>query len=187
MQRWIWIGFGVLLVAAVLVVVVPSPAPRTTAAAIPESPSAQPDGGADSGAEGDAGKADARPDSGPASMAFNTFPDGGSVPKLPASAPSQVRFGVILFAYQGAQYARDDAPTKAAALQKARKVLPAAMQDFREAVKRGDPGSAADAGQMPRGVLEPAVEYVLFTMAPDTVHEEPVDTPRGFWILRRSK
>jgi parvulin-like peptidyl-prolyl isomerase len=72
-------------------------------------------------------------------------------------------------------------------MQKAREALPAAKTDFQEAVKKGDPGSAADAGHMPRGVLEPAVEYVLFTMAPDTVHEEPVDTPRGFWILRRLK
>ena len=32
---------------------------------------------------------------------------------------------------------------------------------------------------MPRGMLEPAPEYVLFSLPKDGV-SEPVDTPRGF-------
>jgi hypothetical protein len=33
-------------------------------------------------------------------------------------------------------------------------------------------------------VLEPEVEWSLFTLAPGEVGE-PVDTPRGYWIPRR--
>jgi hypothetical protein len=40
---------------------------------------------------------------------------------------------------------------------------------------------------MPRGVLEPGVEYVLFTLKKGEVYGEPIDTPRGYWILRRSE
>jgi parvulin-like peptidyl-prolyl isomerase len=41
-----------------------------------------------------------------------------------------------------------------------------------------------DAGTIPRGVLEPTVEYALFTLKPGDV-SDPIDTPRGFWIVRR--
>ena len=33
-------------------------------------------------------------------------------------------------------------------------------------------------------MLELGVEYALFTLAPGQV-SEPVDTPRGFWIMKR--
>jgi len=36
---------------------------------------------------------------------------------------------------------------------------------------------------MPRGVLEPAPEYVLFTTVPGDVGG-PVDTPTGYWIVK---
>jgi hypothetical protein len=38
---------------------------------------------------------------------------------------------------------------------------------------------------MHRGILEPAVEYLLFTLPKGTVYAEPIDTPRGYWIVRR--
>jgi parvulin-like peptidyl-prolyl isomerase len=41
-----------------------------------------------------------------------------------------------------------------------------------------------DAGRIPRGVLEPAAEYALFTLSPGAV-SDPVETPRGFWIVKR--
>ena len=49
---------------------------------------------------------------------------------------------------------------------------------------RGDSGSIEDLGRVPRGVLEPAPEYVLFTMPAGAV-SDPVDTPRGYWIVKR--
>ena len=41
-----------------------------------------------------------------------------------------------------------------------------------------------NAGRMPRGMLEPAPEFVLFSLPKDGV-SDPVDTPRGYWIVRR--
>ena len=64
--------------------------------------------------------------------------------------------------------------------------MAAAQQDFAEAVKKGDRGSTTDAGRIPRGVLEPYLEYVLFTLEKAKVHPEPLDTPRGYWIVRRT-
>ena len=45
-------------------------------------------------------------------------------------------------------------------------------------------GMKGTAGRIPRGMLEPAPEYVLFSLPKDGV-SEPVDTPRGFWIVHR--
>ena len=45
---------------------------------------------------------------------------------------------------------------------------------------------AADAGHVPRDVLEPAVEYLLFTLPKKELCPEPIDTPRGYWIVRRN-
>jgi parvulin-like peptidyl-prolyl isomerase len=116
---------------------------------------------------------------------WDTLPDGRHVPELPASAPSTVSFGVVLFTYAGAQAAPDSARTKEAAKQRAESAIEEAKRDFKAAVAKGDRGSTADAGRIPRGVLEPAVEYVLFTLEKGAVHSEPVDTPRGYWVVRR--
>jgi hypothetical protein len=107
------------------------------------------------------------------------------VAALPVNAPKTVTFGVILVSYQGAQGAPDNAPPKPAALERARTLLVEARSDFAATAAKGDPGSTADAGRLPRGVLEPAVEYALFTLEPDSVHAEPLDTPRGYWIVKR--
>lgn len=109
--------------------------------------------------------------------------DGGK--PLPAGAPGTVSFGVVLFTYQGVQFAPTGARTKQEALEKAKAVVEEASKDFAEAVKKGDRGSTADAGRIPRGVLEPEIESVLFTLDKGTVHPEPIDTPRGFWVVRR--
>jgi hypothetical protein len=110
---------------------------------------------------------------------------GGEVPALPGSAPKQVTFGVVLFAYAGAQGAPQGAPSKQAALERAQSVLPKAVSDFAEASKHGDSGSVANAGRISRGILEPALEYALFTLPKGQVFPEPIDTPRGYWLLRR--
>jgi len=126
-------------------------------------------------------------DDGPPDSEAEERPNGGPVPKLPADAPSSVRFGVILFRYRGAQYAGGEARSKPEALALAEATLKEAEKDFEEAVKKGDPGSTGDAGRLPRGILEAPIEYVLFTMQPGTVYREPVDTPRGYWVVRRNK
>ncbi|MDW8247854.1 MAG: hypothetical protein RMJ98_00950 [Myxococcales bacterium] len=103
---------------------------------------------------------------------------------LPANAPKSVRFGVVLVQYRGAQFAPEDAPYKPDALQRARQLAELARKDFKAAVRQGDPGSVEDAGRMVRGILEPAPEVELFSLAPGAVGG-PIDTPRGYWIVRR--
>ena len=61
-----------------------------------------------------------------------------------------------------------------------------AKHDFAAAVSKGDRGSTADAGRIPRGVLEPPIEYVLFMLDKGAVHPTLIDTPRGYWIVRRN-
>ena len=126
-------------------------------------------------------------DDGPPDSTAEELPGGEPAPKLPADAPSSVRFGVILFRYRGAQYAGGETRSKPEALALAEATLKEAEKDFAEAVKKGDPGSTGDAGRLPRGILEAPIEYVLFTMQPGTVYREPVDTPRGYWVVRRNK
>ncbi len=122
----------------------------------------------------------------PFTEGFETFPDGGKVPELPDSAPTDVSFGVVQFAYQGAQFSAADSRTKDQAKQKAEATLELARHDFAAAVSKGDRGSTADAGRIPRGVLEPPIEYVLFMLDKGTVSPNIIDTPRGYWILRRN-
>jgi hypothetical protein len=118
---------------------------------------------------------------------FENFPDGGKVPELPASAPARIGFGAVIFAYQGAQGAPRDARSKEDAKKKATEAIELAQKDFSAAVAKGDHGSTTDAGRLPRGVIEPPIEYVLFTLEKGKVHPEPIDTPRGYWVVRRNE
>jgi PPIC-type PPIASE domain len=117
-----------------------------------------------------------------------TLPDGTPVPALPVSVPRQIRFGVVLVSYAGAQPSagggRPAARSKGEAKALADKLVGAAQQDFHAAVQQGDTGSADDIGQVKVGILEPAPEYVLFTLPVNGV-SGPVDTPRGYWIVKR--
>jgi parvulin-like peptidyl-prolyl isomerase len=122
-----------------------------------------------------------------ATAGFETLPDGGKVPELPASAPARIGFGAVIFAYQGAQGAPRDARSKEEARKKATEALELAQKDFAAAVAKGDHGSTTDAGRLPRGVIEPPIEYVLFTLEKGKVHPEPIDTPRGYWVVRRNE
>ena len=144
---------------------------RPTASALPPAP--------DGGAPEDAGVV-------AFTEGFESFPDGGKVPDLPDSAPQEVSFGVVQFAYQGAQFAGSDARAKEVARQKATEILELAKHDFVAAVAKGDRGSTSDAGRIPRGVLEPPIEYVLFMLNKGTLNPAVIDTPRGFWIIRRN-
>jgi hypothetical protein len=118
---------------------------------------------------------------------YSVLPDGRPVPELPASAPKSCGFGAVLFTFEGVQLAPRNPRGKEEARQLAKALLPEAEQDFAQAVKKGDPGSMADAGSITRGVLERSVEYQLFTLEKGKVYPEPIETPRGFWILRRTR
>lgn len=106
--------------------------------------------------------------------------------ELPPGSPKQVRFGVVLVQYRGAQGAPAGMRSKDDALALARTLAEQAKTDFHGAVAKGDPGSTDDAGRMPRGMLEPETEYVLFTLDKGGT-SDPIDTPRGYWIVRRSE
>jgi hypothetical protein len=179
MQRWMILVLAGVLTAAVAFVALKSrpttPAAPVTSAAPPSSASAAQTAPAveppkDEGSLGD-------------------FPDTDEARRpavpLPENAPKEVGFGVVLFTYAGAEFAPKTARSKAQALDLAKQAVPFAQQNFQEAVKRGDPGSTDDAGHIPRGVLEPHVEYALFTLEKSAVYGEPLDTPRGYWIVRR--
>jgi hypothetical protein len=134
-----------------------------------------------------------------------TLLDGTRVPGLPLGVPREVHFGVVLVSYAGAQPSagggRPATRSKADARTLADKLAALARQDFHAAVQQGDPGSADDVGRVKVGVLEPAPEYVLFTLRlggpPANASDDagaaivssdvggPVDTPRGFWIVKR--
>ena len=188
MQRWTFAAFGALFAAAIVVVllqargpaVVPTPAESASAQPSATPPPAPPV--TDAGAEATGPSAGRSIDAG----AFDLLPNGKPVPPLPATAPKSVGFGAILFAYKGAQSAPKSAPSRREARERAEKLIELAQKDFDDAVKHGDPGSTADAGHIPRGVLEPAAQYILFTLPKRHVYEKPIDTPRGYWIVRRN-
>jgi parvulin-like peptidyl-prolyl isomerase len=91
---------------------------------------------------------------------------------------------VILVQYRGSQGAPANARPRDAALALAQQIAEEAKQDFKAALAKGDKGSTEDLGFIPRGVLEPAPEFELFSLPKGGVGG-PVDTPRGFWIVRR--
>jgi len=197
MQRTTSVTVGLLFVAAIAALAVlglrPKKVPEPTPAAKPSvtalvTPSAAPSASAAAPKE-----LPSDPEAAPASgegvvtEGFENFPDGGKVPELPASAPTRVGFGAVVFAYRGAQNAPSDARSKDEAKKKALETVELAQKDFAAAVAKGDKGSTTDAGHIPRGVIEPPIEYVLFTLEKGKVHPEPIDTPRGYWVVRRNE
>ena len=111
--------------------------------------------------------------------------DGTPVAPLVKGAPRHVRFGVVLVSYEGAEGAPDKgARHRSDALSLATRLADEARQDFRGTVQRGDNGSADDVGEVDRGVLEPGSEAVLFALPVGGV-SGVIDTPRGFWIVKR--
>jgi hypothetical protein len=199
MQRWTAVLFGALIAGFIVLVVTErggglrpgsataadagsdaagDAAPAATAAVdageptdadAPDDPSAVPPGEPSLTATSDAG---------------GTLLSGEAPPALGPEAPKSVVFGVILIQYKGAQGAPTKARSREDALALAKQLAVEAKEDFKAAVAKGDKGSMENAGRMPRGMLEPAPEYVLFSLAKDGV-SDPVDTPRGFWIARR--
>jgi len=181
MQKWTALLFVVLVLGAVGVVVragmqrnaKSTAEPVATAAASASTP---PDAG-----PADAGTPEPSDAEAPADQDPTTQTDAGGTlllngdapPALAAEAPKSVVFGVILVQYKGAQ----GAPTNARSMEEAQK-------DFKAAVAKGDKVSMENAGRLPRGILEPAPEFELFSLAKGGV-SQPVDTPRGYWIVTR--
>jgi hypothetical protein len=202
MQRWVTRLVGLAVVAFAIWLVArdfhppraigrdPSPAPHDAgdgeAAAFAL-------GGGDAGPPDDSGPllladllaAGPRSDAGSGAILL----DGSPVPPLPLNAPRQVRFGVVLVSYAGAQpsaaaTSHPASRSRAEARTTADSLAAVAAQDFHAAVAQGDTGSADDVGHVKLGVLEPAPEYVLFSLPVDGVGG-PIETPRGFWIVKR--
>jgi hypothetical protein len=107
--------------------------------------------------------------------------DGGA---LPSGAPRTVRLGVVLVQYVGAEGASRSARAKPDALAHAQELATQAHADWRAAVKAGDSGSSEDIGRIPRGVLDAHTEVAVFSLAKDEI-SEPLETPRGYWIVKR--
>jgi hypothetical protein len=183
MQRWLTLLLGVFAVGLAVVIAYRSTNDHSlgTSDKSGETRDAQPPAvdASDGGTSGETGSADPFA-TGPGSH----LPDGRSAPPLPDGAPRQVRIGVVIVAYAGAQGVPPGMRSKREALEIATKLAVDARNDFHSAVVRGDNGSADDVGHIPRGVLELGTEYVIFTMPVRTV-SELLETPRGYWIVKR--
>lgn len=208
MQRWTAFLFAALTATFVVAVVVARGDHRSPVAAADAGTDAPSDAARDGAGEardaGDALDGEAPDDPAlaagpngeplllPTTDAGATLLSGEPAPALAAEAPKSVVFGVILVQYKGAQGAAPSARSREAALELAKQIAVEAKDDFKGAVAKvrssgakGDKdGSMENAGRIPRGMLEPAPEYVLFSLPKDGV-SEPVDTPRGFWIVHR--
>jgi hypothetical protein len=206
MQRWATTIVGFLAVALAIWLVARSYSPPTPIGHDPNAHAGDAGKGESSApmfALGEAGASSTGDDAGPLLLSDLVpaeterrpdagvgvaMPDGTPVPMLSLDAPREVRFGVVFVSYAGAQpsvaggkpVSRSRADAKALAA----KLLATAQQDFHAAVQQGDAGSSDDVGRVRRGVLEPAPEYVLFTLPVNAIGG-PVDTPRGYWIVKR--
>lgn len=101
-----------------------------------------------------------------------------------ASLPKSVRLGVVLVQFVGAEGAANPARSKKDALALATRLLDVAKTDFKQALREGDSGSSEDIGRIPRGVLDPATEGAVFRLTSGQV-SEILETPRGYWIVKR--
>jgi hypothetical protein len=196
MQRWVSVllGVGVVVIAVLLAagglpnrrhVATPLDADTLEAATVVASGADSDSGGAPS--VGAPGVVEAGPGA-PVELRTGIgmrMPDGTPVPPLP-DKPSRLHFGVVLVTYAGAQGAPEHARPQRDAHDIAEKLAADAKTDFHGAVVRGDSGSVDDVGSMPRGVLEPAVEYGIFTLPVGGV-SDVLETPRGYWIVKRTE
>jgi PPIC-type PPIASE domain len=113
---------------------------------------------------------------------FNTIlGDSGA---MPSGAPRTVKLGVVLVQFAGAEGAASSARAKPEALKHALELAEQARADWKGAVKAGDPGSSDDIGRIPRGVLERPTEVAVFSLSAGDI-SEPLETPRGYWIVKR--
>lgn len=195
MQRNLTIAFGLAVVALAIALAVKSVPSRSTdstasidGGALFDAATDGPTGtGLDAasgtvGSVGDDSPGDDSPS--PVDAGELRLADGTLVPPLGPKAPKHVRFGVVLVAYAGAEGASPKARSRTEALALATKLAVDARTDFAGAVRNGDDGSAADIGVVDRNTLEPTSEAVLFALTVGGT-SGVIDTPRGFWIVKR--
>jgi hypothetical protein len=127
------------------------------------------------------GALDTTGDGGFSLVGHNTLLDAGA---MPSGAPRSVRLGVVLVQFAGAEGASSSARAKPDALKHAVELAEQAKTDWKAAVKAGDVGSSDDIGRIPRGVLDHSTELVVFSLEKDGI-SEPLETPKGYWIVRR--
>lgn len=197
MRRWSApLGLGVLVLVSGLLVVREQGAQsaRTTPPAAPAAAEAAPEPGpAPAASEPSASAAAVAPEPAPTlaparrALSFDVLEDGSPVPALEPTAPRRVKLGVALFRYRGAEGAGAQSRTRDEAERLALAALAKGGTDFGQVVALGDPGSAVDVGWVGRGVLERSVEYAVFGAKIGETLTKPIDTPRGFWIVRRHK
>ena len=117
---------------------------------------------------------------------LNTLLGGSDGGAMPSSAPRAVRLGVVLVTFAGAEGASSSARAKPDALKHAQELAEQAKTDWKAAVKAGDSGSLEDIGRIPRGVLDRATELAVFSLEKDGI-SEPLETPKGYWIVKRTE
>ena len=184
-QRWIWItvGAAITLVAGWMTLegLRAYPPKASVSAASPPPATATEDAGAIAAA--DAGSTTSSDDL-DAGLYLPTLSLGDASVTLPSSAPRSVKIGIVLVTFSGAEGAPSNARSKKDALALAEQLATTARSDFHRAVTSGDPGSADDVGRMPRGVLDPRTEVAVFGLSTGDV-SEVLETPRGYWIVKR--
>lgn len=108
----------------------------------------------------------------------------GDAGEMPSGAPRSVRLGVVLVQFVGAEGAPKSARAKRDAFTHAQELAEKARADWSAAVKAGDTGSSDDIGRIPRGVLERSTEVAVFSLDKGGI-SEPLETPRGYWVVKR--
>lgn len=185
-QRWlsILVGLAVVAVAAWMTVsgMNPHPIRKDTEAGVAAAAASAPSASAPDAAAASA-SADASSDL-DAGLFLPTISLGDASIALGSGAPRQVKLGLILVTYQGAEGAPSNARSKADARAIADRLGQEAKSDFHHAVASGDSGSSDDIGRIPRGVLDPRTEASVFALSSGEV-SEVLETPKGFWIVKR--
>lgn len=120
-----------------------------------------------------------------ASRRFSTLSDGSPVPPLPETAPQRVKLGIAIFRYVGSEAPPKSDRKKEEAQHLAQVAAQRGQTDFASAVQMGDRGSDENIGWIARGILEPAVEHAVFGLEVGKTSPEPIDSPRGYWVVRR--
>ena len=77
--------------------------------------------------------------------------------------------------------------SRSEALQLAEAALASASLDMKQALAQGDPGSTKDTGWIRQNVLEKYVEYRIFSLKKGELLPQVIDTPRGLWIVKRTR